>query len=144
MIPPFLDNALGYNAYRTGLLFHRELARALKEYDITPEQWTVLATLWSTGKPVNQSEIVQLTMKDKHTTSRIIQRLERDGWIQKKSDPKDGRVTLIHPTPKANSLKNKIPRKVLKHFDILLEDYSDKEIQLLINLLKRLRKTLEK
>ncbi len=142
MIPPFLDNALGFNIARAGLLFRRELARVVKEYKITPEQWMLMATLWFTGKPVNQSEIVQLTMKDKHTTSRIIQRLERDGWIEKKTDANDARITLIQCTLKGNSLKNKVPRKVTEHFDKVLADYSDKEVQFLIETLKRLRRTL--
>jgi DNA-binding MarR family transcriptional regulator len=80
-----LEEALGYNIYRAGLLFRRELIHALADYRMTPEQWQVMMTLWHTGKPVNQSEIVQLLLKDKHTVSRIIQRLSRDGWIEKRA-----------------------------------------------------------
>jgi len=142
VIIPFLDDALGFNLYRTGLLFRRELAKAIEEFGITPEQWTVMATLWITGKPLNQSEITQLTMKDKHTVSRIVQRLERDGLIEKKNDPHDARITIIRPTRKGASLKEKVPRCVLRHFDKILSDYSDEEVNALIASLKRLRKTL--
>ncbi len=142
MIPQFLDDALGFNLYRTGLLFRRELARVLREFGITPEQWTLMATLWFTGKPVKQGEIVRLTMKDKHSTSRIIQRLERDGLIVKKTDAADARITLIQCTPKGNALKSRIPRKVTEHFAVVLEKYSDEEVKSMVTSLKKLRKTL--
>ncbi len=142
MIPAFLNDALGFNLYRGGLLFRRELARALKKYKITPEQWTVMATLWFTGKPLIQSEIVQLTMKDKHSTSRIVQRLERDGLIEKKTDANDARKTIIRPTPKGNSLKTRIPKTVTDHFDVLLKDYGDDEIRSIVETLKKLRGTM--
>ncbi len=142
VIIPFLNEALGFNLYRTGLLFRRELAKAIEEYGLTPEQWTVMATLWLTGKPLNQSEIVDLCMKDKHTVSRIVQRLERDGLIEKKSDPHDARITIIRPTRKGESLKEKVPKSVVEHFDKVLIDYSDEEVDALVASLKRLRKTL--
>ncbi|MBN2040228.1 MAG: hypothetical protein JW864_09320 [Spirochaetes bacterium] len=42
IIPPFLDNALGFNIARTDMLFRRELSRVLRKYNITPEQWALI------------------------------------------------------------------------------------------------------
>lgn len=142
MIPSFLNDALGFNLNRAVLLFRRELVRALEEYGMTPEQWMIMAALWTTGRPINQSEIAQLTMKDKHSVSRIIQRLERDGWIEKKSDPQDARITIVRPTRKGDSLKHKIPRLLADHFDKIMKEYGAKEWEELIASLKRLRKIL--
>lgn len=142
MIPDFLEDGLGFNVYRTGLLFRRELIRALSDYKITPEQWQVMITLWHTGKPLNQSEIVQMLMKDKHTVSRIIKRLERDGWIKKKTDQKDGRITMIQPTKKGMSFKDEVQNKLKSHFNVILKDFPGEEINSLLKSLKKLRKLL--
>jgi DNA-binding MarR family transcriptional regulator len=142
VIPAFLDEALGFNVYRAGLLFRRELLHALAEYGITPEQWSVMATLWSTGKPLNQSEITLLTMKDKHTVSRIIARLERGGWIRKTTDPNDARITMIKPTKKGMAIKEEVRDKVIGHFDVILKDFSDEEIDVLTRSIKKLRRAL--
>jgi DNA-binding MarR family transcriptional regulator len=141
-IPAVLDNALSFNIYRVGLLLRRELIRALADYQMTPEQWQVMATLWSTGTPLSQSEIVQLTLKDKHTVSRIIQRLERNGWIEKEPGPRDRRVTIIQPTPKGQSLKDKIPQKLSGHFKEIFQEFRAEEKQFLLDSLKKLRGAL--
>jgi len=141
-IIPVLEESLGFNVYRVGLLFRRELMRALAEYSMTPEQWHVMMTLWHTGKPLYQSDIGQMLLKDKHTISRIIKRLERDGWINKNTSLNDGRVTIIEVTKKGASLKDEIPQKLSEHFDKILNDFDDKEVSLLIGMLKKLRKEL--
>lgn len=139
IIPSVLDEGLGFNIYRVGLLFRRELMRALVDYEMTPEQWQVMMTLWHTDKPINQSEIVKMLLKDKHTVSRIIQRLERDGWIKKKSDSADARVTIIQLTVKGEALKAEVPQRLFNHFEEVLKDFDDEEIQPLLLSLKRLR-----
>lgn len=142
MIPSFLDDALGFNIYRASLLVRRELMQALSEYEMTPEQWTLMATLWSTERPLNQSEIAQLTLKDKHTVSRIIKRLERDGWIKKKIHPEDWRITMIQPTKRSMSFKEDVQKRLFSHFDDILKDFPDEEVEMLVRSLKKLRRTL--
>ncbi len=139
---PILEEGLGFNVYRAGLLFRRELIRALAEYSMTPEQWQVMMLLWQSGKPLNQHEIVQMLLKDKPTVSRIIKRLERDGWITKSSSINDGRVTVIEVTAKGDSFKKEVPQKLIRHFDSILRDFGDEETELLLSLLKRLRYAL--
>lgn len=137
-----LDKALGFNIYRAGLLFRRELIRALAEYRMTPEQWQVMMTLWHTDKPVNQSDIVEMLLKDKPTVSRMIQRLSRDGWIKKQTDAADARATIIRLTKKGAALKHEAPPKLAAHFDRLLATFEDKEIETAMVFLKKLRTVL--
>ena len=141
-IPDEINDTLGFNIHRVGLLFRRELIQALQEYKMTPEQWQVLITLWSTGKPLIQSDIVEMTLKDKHTVSRIIQRLDRDGWIQKYSDKKDARVSVIFPSDKSNSLREEIQSKMSVHFKNIWKDFEGEEKKILLRSLKKLRGVL--
>ena len=139
MIPSFLDDAIGFNIYRVELLFRKEFLHALAEYKITPEQWSIMSILLNNEKPLKQIDIVQLSLKDKHSVSRIIQRLERDGWIKKIADPHDARITIIRPTIKGKSLKKDVPQKLSSHFSSILKEFNDDEMESLLNLLKKLR-----
>ncbi len=143
-IPEFMNDALGFNLYQAHLLMRRELQKVLLRYNLTPEQWTILAILWFSAKPLNQSEIVQLTLRDKHTTSKIIRNLERDGWVKKKKDPDDARSTLISLTKKSDNYKDEITGKVKNSMAVQVKIFNSKEINELINLLKRLRLSLGK
>ncbi len=136
-----LEEALGYNVYRTALLFRRELMRALSQYNMTPEQWQVMATLWS-GVALTQSEIVRLTLKDKPTVSRMIKRLERNGWVEIKANPKDGRSSFIQPTAKGWRLQGEVPQKLIRHFEPLRKGLTRKDEGTLMALLKKIRRIL--
>ena len=142
-IPPVLDDALGFNLYRVALLFRQELMTALSDYGLTPEQWQVLQALWSTEGDLNQSEVAHLTLRDRHTASRIITRLERDGWIEKHPDPEDGRAYLVRLTAKAEALRQDVPQELFAHFEDLLDVLEDGEEAHLLRLLKKLRRRLE-
>jgi len=142
-LPPFLEQALGFNVYRTAQLFRRELIDALKEYRLTPEQWQILAALWTTSDELTQQEISNLTLKEKQTVSRIIQRLERDGWITKTISKDDARAFIVRLTPKAKRLNKVIPEKLSAHFKPINPLSVDEEKDL-ITLLKKLRFALER
>ena len=141
-IPHVLDNALGFNLYRVALLFRNELMHALADYRMTPEQWQVMQTLWSTDDDLNQNEIAHLTLRDKHTVSRILARLERDGWITRRPHPTDARAHIVEPTDQAKALRDEVPRKLFAHFEDVLAVLDEGEEEELLRLLKKLRRKL--
>jgi DNA-binding MarR family transcriptional regulator len=110
-----LNNNLGYNLYRTYLLFHRELIRALKSYEVTPEQWQVLIILWNHGS-VTPTEISQVTLQDLPSISRMLVRMERNGWIEKQQNEKDGRSFRVKITSKGEGNKQEMMQVLERHF----------------------------
>lgn len=90
-----LTESLGFNLHRTAQLYRLELVRALTPYELTPEQWQILATLSSSQERLSQGEIAALTFKDKHSVSRMLDRLESAGWIVRHPDPDDARAFCI-------------------------------------------------
>ncbi len=46
---PALEESLGFNLDRVAQLYRRELIRVLAIYDLTPEQWQILAALSKGG-----------------------------------------------------------------------------------------------
>lgn len=109
---------------------------------MTPEQWSVLSILLQSDAPLSQQEIADKTLKDKFTTSRIVKRLERDGWITKKTDMNDKRSFLLKPTPTGLRLKTEIPSLLTRHFSPVFNQFSNEEYNRLIASLIKLRTIL--
>ena len=144
VIPRELDDALGFNLYRVALLFRRELMRALERYLLTPEQWQVLVALVQGAGSLEQHELAELTLRDKHTLSRIVARMERDGWIARRPHSRDRRVTLVQPSRRARAEMDSVRKHLFEHFTPILAQLSRAEHAGLMASLKKLRGYLER
>jgi DNA-binding MarR family transcriptional regulator len=142
LIPEILEHALGYNIYRVSLIFRRELMAALSPYRMTPEQWQTMAMLWAADAPLIQEEIAQGTLKDKFTVSKILRRLERDGWVDRKPCARDGRATEISSTRKGRAMRESVQARLEEHFQERLRDFPAAEEESLMAALKKLRSLL--
>ncbi|MGB1285262.1 MAG: MarR family winged helix-turn-helix transcriptional regulator [Aggregatilineales bacterium] len=138
-IPFFLNNALGFNIDRVAKLFRQGLTHALADFDLTPEQWQVMAVLWDSDEALNQQEITRLTLKDRHSISRLIKRLEAKGWLIKSPDPQDARAFLISATPKARTEKEAVMTALYSHFERLDLGITEEEELQLLNMLQTIR-----
>jgi len=138
-IPGILNDKLPYNIYRLAQLFRQELMKTLKKHKLTPEQWQILATLWSSDKELNQQDISHLTLKEKQTVSRIIQRLERDNWITRQTDPDDARSYIVRLTPWAKRQKDEVTKLLYSRFTVIDDAITKQEQKTLMTLVKKLR-----
>ncbi|MDV6237820.1 MarR family transcriptional regulator [Leptospira ellisii] len=133
-----LDKQLGFNLHRVALLFRRELSRCLRDYNLTPEQWQVLATLWE-KESLTQKEIIHITLQDAPSASRMVARMVQNDLVKSEISKEDKRATLITLTKTGRSYEKILPKKILSHFEILLRDFPDKKKQTLLEMLKELR-----
>ncbi|BCG59015.1 MarR family winged helix-turn-helix transcriptional regulator [Paenibacillus sp. URB8-2] len=103
MTLPNLQHSPGFllgSAYRRiSILF----SRALKPFDITPEQWTVLYTIASHDN-VNQKAVAASVDKDQPTTARILELLGKKGLITKTVSDNDRRAYLLNATAEGKAL----------------------------------------
>ena len=99
--------AVGSNAPTLGFLLH-EVARLLRRRfeqnargcGLTRSQWQVLAYL-ANNEGINQSGLADLLEIEPITLGRIIDKLQTRGLIERRPDPSDRRVWLLHLTPAA-------------------------------------------
>ena len=119
-----LKDSLAFNIFRAGTLLRRHLTRTLSEYKVTPEQWQIIAMLRQSDSPLSQKEITTSLLKDKHAVSRMIKKMESNGWVERSSKEEDSRVTLIQLTQKGldtaeemyEKLALSVRTKVFNHF----------------------------
>ena len=76
----------------------------LNGIDISPEQWTILLSLWEKDG-VTQQELCNATFKDKPSMTRLIDNMERQHLVVRISDKRDRRTNLIHLTKTGRELE---------------------------------------
>ena len=102
-----LYDSLGFILNRLNTKLKNELFRRLKEYDITPEQWSILNCLWE-KEGVAPKELADIIFKDKPNTNRILEKLEMKGLIIRNPHPVDKRSFQIFLTERGWELKDKL------------------------------------
>ncbi|NDW11713.1 MarR family transcriptional regulator [Bacteroides sp. 214] len=99
------------------------------EQSITPEQWTVLLSLWKKDG-VTQQELCTATFKDKPSMTRLIDNMERQHLVVRISDKHDRRTNLIHLTKTGRDLEEKIRPIVIQTLREALKDISAEELRI--------------
>jgi DNA-binding MarR family transcriptional regulator len=94
-----LDEAVGFVVYRAHQAMRQELYRRFARLGLamTPEQWAVLVRLWERDGR-SQNDLSEVTLRDKHTISRMLDGMEERGWLTRRADPNDGRGRLVFLT----------------------------------------------
>ncbi|MGD9365008.1 MAG: MarR family transcriptional regulator [Desulfobacteraceae bacterium] len=67
---------------------------------MTAEQWGAILILLN-GDAMTQGQLGERLHLEKSSVSRLVDGLERRGWILRKKSPGDSRHKLVSPTPKA-------------------------------------------
>ena len=86
----------------------------LAAHDITYRQWVLLACLSLLGREASQSELADRMGIETPTLVGVIDRMERDEWIQRVPDPSDRRKKLTRPTERVEPVWAKMARCALQ------------------------------
>lgn len=135
----FLDQSTGYLVNITALLLKRELNNAIKQskINITTEQWAILNRL-NEEESLSQNEVAIITFKDNANITRILDKLETKGLVQRKPDPKDRRTWRISITKKGEAQRNLIEPLAKKVLEKALNGLSTKEVAMYNEISKKI------
>jgi MarR family 2-MHQ and catechol resistance regulon transcriptional repressor len=75
---------------------------------------------------------------DKSTTSRVVDALERKGYVARSSHPTDGRAVILDATPSGRELEGTIRESILTEERQLLADFAPEVRQAMTQLIRRL------
>ena len=98
-----LDHSLGFRLGVASRRMSQLFAHRLKEYGISPEQWSVLHLI-AGQEGLIQKEVAERSFKDKPTVTRILDVLEEKGLISRKPGEQDRRSFRLYPTDKGREL----------------------------------------
>ena len=97
------DESLGYWVVMTAHALRRALNAELAKEGITLRQWEVLACIALEGE-LSQSELADRLGIEAPTLVGILDRMERDGWLDRYHCSQDRRKKRIRATDKAESV----------------------------------------
>lgn len=81
---------------------------ALRQHDITEQQWRVLRALTASSEPLAPTEISQMTLLSLPSLSRLLKTLETRGILRRTAHDNDLRTAQLSLSPKGKRLVRKI------------------------------------
>ena len=121
---------------------HRTMAgHLLRDLGLAPGQELLLLQLWDRDR-CSQTDLVERLGIDPSTVTKMLQRLERDGWVRREPSPDDGRVTLVTLTAAGRELQTAVTGiwRQLEHESV--KTLTDQERAALLRLLRKVEAAL--
>jgi MarR family transcriptional regulator for hemolysin len=134
--------SLGFHCSLTYKAFVTALDRKLKGKGVSPAQFIALAHLVALG-PISQVEVADRLSITPATAVRLVDRMERDGWVIRQSDPDDARVKLVAPTEKAKNIWDELSEEGRNLLDQAYTGVHPAELEMVKRVLARVRQNLK-
>lgn len=136
-----LNRQLGFLLKDTTRRYTRRFEERAQALSLTLPQCRALLYLES-NQGVSQKRLSELTELDPMTLVRILDRMEADGWVQRRFDPADRRAHSLWLTPKARPVLAHIGQLIAETRAETLHGLSNEERGKLIELLERVHSNL--
>ena len=117
--------------------------RRVRKLGFTRTQWMVLRRLGE-QPGVSQSELAEMLEVERATAGRLIDKLEENGWLERRADNEDRRINRIYLTDKGRSVHDIIGPIAEAMVEEELSGLSRKERELLTDLLLNVKQRLQK
>ncbi len=114
----------------------------LRNVDLTPEQFLLIDLLWNHG-PLSQQQLADQMQKDKNSVTKIVDAIERKGFVIRQQNPNDRRSNTIIPTQKAIDLKLGAKEVGINLLDHMIKGISEDELHQFLKTLRKLSVNME-
>ena len=129
----------------TGFLLAKAYQRAcaiFKEffdpYSLTPQQFGVLAFLWQQDG-LSQAELSLKSQIDRTTVGGIVDRLEKEGLVVRRTHPEDRRAYQVFLTDRGKGLEEELSALAMSALEKVNAPLSTEEQETFARLLEKLR-----
>lgn len=106
-------------------------------FDITPEQFLILDTLWDDGVQ-SQQEIADKIQKDKNSVTKLIDALEKKDLVQRIAFKQDRRLNLIHVTETGKKIKDEVTEIAMQATNSIIRDIPKEELYTFLRVLTKM------
>ena len=123
----------------TGCKLKQFLASKLKHMGVplTPEQFMLIDLLWNHGE-MSQQQLADMMHKDKNSVTKLVDAIERKGFVVRRQNKNDRRSNTLVLTEKANQLKPGAKQKGISILDQMLEGINENELRMFHETLRKL------
>jgi DNA-binding MarR family transcriptional regulator len=120
----------------------RELMQGLREFGLRVPEWRALAALYA-RRGSTMSDLADLATIDRTTLTRTVDRMQDAGWLSRKADSDDMRVTRLELTAAGRRLFERVWPAVQRLNQLALAGVPKSDIERLHKTLERMRSNLE-
>lgn len=126
------------------MIKHGNSERLAGKYDLSQQQWTLLAVLYRNGQGMTMTDLGKNLLVTKANMTGMIDRLERDGYVTRHPDQFDRRVTKVMLTDKGTTFIEEITGPRDEFTEEMLQHFSQDERKQLMEHLDRLFEQLNR
>ena len=140
-----IESIEGSTGYLIAHACHRHRKKAgefLATLNLHVGQEMLLLQLWNRDG-LMQSELVQLMGVEPATVSRIIDRMTSSGWVERRKDSEDRRVSRVYLTPDGRALQQPVQAAWQRLEEISMANFSIEERVLFRRFLTQLVSNLD-
>lgn len=118
----FVDDYLPALLAQASRLISSQFHAVARQHGFSVSEWRVLATL-AGGKPVSISGLGQMTVTKQPTVTRVLDRLEANGHVERLPHGRDRRITLVQITPVGTKAVSHLIKLAREHELRVLEPF---------------------
>ncbi len=136
------ERFIGYLVSDVARLMRTVFDRRVRHLGVTRAQWLALTRLYR--RPgASQSDVADMLEIEKASAGRLIDRLETNGWVERRSDAHDRRVNRVYLSPKAERLLQSLWPIAEATNNDAMGDLTEQERDVLTHLLGRMKSRLQ-
>ena len=123
----------------TGCKLKQFIAAKLRQENVplTPEQFLLIDLLWNQGS-MSQQQLADQMHKDKNSVTKLVDAIERKGFVVRRQNTSDRRSNTLVLTEQAEKLKADAKQKGISILDKMLEGISEDELRTFLTTLRKL------
>ena len=123
----------------TGCKLKQFIAAKLRQENVplTPEQFLLIDLLWNQGS-MSQQQLADQMHKDKNSVTKLVDAIERKGFVYCQQNASDRRSNTLVLTENALELRDHAKQKGISILDEMLEGISEAELRSFLSTLNKL------
>lgn len=127
----------------TGCKLKQYIAAMLRQQGVplTPEQFMLIDLLWNQGA-MSQQQLADQMQKDKNSVTKLVDAIERKGFVIRQQNANDRRSNTLVLTEKAEILKPGAKQKGISILDHMLDGISEEELRSFLATLRKLNRNM--
>src|SRR3954467_10195484 len=143
MPPPNLSE-LGLVLFGTARAWRTRLDQRLRPLGLSQGKWRTLMHLSQGGDNLTQKAIAERMGIEGATLAGLLNRLQHDGWIERRGSAEDRRCKTVHLQRRSKAVLNKIFNTAHDLRTELIEDISQRDLETCIRVLSKIRDKAER
>jgi DNA-binding MarR family transcriptional regulator len=137
------DSNFGFVLQDVARLLRRSFNRRVQDLGLTQAQWQILAYL-SRHEGIRQAKLADMLDMQPISVTRLVDRMESAGWIERRPDPADRRAVNLHLRDKAGPILEQMWERGAQTRQLAMKGISAEKQKEFLEILQQMRINLIK